>query len=135
MTRLKSLKNPLIKPIKVPYKRIFALNREEYKPKKLNKNTLATTIVEECRREDTGVGLSIALGSQEQKTVIEDLANTPKKLKKLTSKSKKLNRQKSLKRFKNIACNEPFWAFSRPKKFLIRKKLMTPIISHPKIKK
>jgi len=64
--------------------------------------------VEECKREDTGVGLSIALGSQEQKTVMEDLAKTPKKPKKLISKSKKLKRQKSLKRFKNMACSDPF---------------------------
>lgn len=83
----------LIKPIKVPYKRIFILNRDEYKPKKLSKNTLATTIVEECKREDTGVGPSIALGSQEQKMAIEDLASTLKKPKKLISKSKKLKRQ------------------------------------------
>lgn len=92
----------------MPYIRTFTLTREEYKPKKLNKNTLATTIVEECKRDDTGVGLSIALGNQEQKIVIEDLAKTPKKPKKLVSRSKKLKRQKSLKRFKNIACNEPF---------------------------
>jgi len=108
MMRLKSLKNLPINPIKVPYKRIFKLNREEYRPKKLSRNTLATTIVEECKREDTGVGPSIALGSQEQKIVIEDLARTPKKPKKLVSRSKKLKRQKSLKRFKNMACSEPF---------------------------
>lgn len=71
-------------------------------------NTLATTIVEECKSEDTGVGLSIALGNQEQKTIIDDLAKTLKKPKKVTSIIKKLNRQKSLKRFKNIACNDPF---------------------------
>ena len=94
MIRLKSLKNPLIRPIKVPYIRIFILTSEEYKPKKLNRNTLATTIVEECKREDTGVGLSIALGSQEQKTVMEDLAKTPKKPKKLISKSKKTEKAK-----------------------------------------
>jgi len=135
MIRLKSLKNLPISPIKAPYKRMFILSKEEYNPKKLNKNTLATTMVEECKREDTGVGLSIAFGSQEQKMVIEDLAKTPKKPKKLVSKSKKQKRQKSLNRFKNIACNEPFWAKSRAKKFLMRKKLMTPIISHPKIKK
>lgn len=87
---------------------MFKLHIEEYKPKKLKMNTLATTIVEECKREDTGVGLSIALGNQEQKTVIEDLAKTLKKPKKVTSEIKKLNRQKSLKRFKNIACNDPF---------------------------
>jgi len=40
--------------------------------------------------------------------VIEDLAKTPKKPKKLASRSKKLIRQKSLKRFKNMACIEPF---------------------------
>jgi len=94
--------------MKVLYKRMFKLHKEEYKPKKLKMNTLATTIVEECKREDTGVGLSIALGNQEQKTVIDDLAKTLKKPKKVTSKIKKLNRQKSLKRFKNIACNDPF---------------------------
>jgi len=83
--------------------------------------TLATTIVEECKSEETGVGLSMALGSQEQKTVIDDLAKTPKKPKKVVSKIKKLNRQKSLKRFKSIACKEPFWARSRLKKLLMRK--------------
>lgn len=87
---------------------MFRLHKEEYKPKKLNMNTLATTIVEECKSEDTGVGLSIALGNQEQKTVIDDLAKTLKKPKKVASKIKKLNRQKSLKRFKNMACNDLF---------------------------
>lgn len=135
MTRLKSLKNPPIKPIKALYIRTIVLNREEYNLKKLNKNTLATTIVEECRREDTGVGLSIALGSQEQKTAIEDLAKTPKKAKKPVSKNKKLKRQKSPNRFKNMACIEPFCALSRPKKLLMRKKLIMPIISHLKSKK
>jgi len=68
--------------MKVLYRRIAILNKEENRPKKLKINTLATTIVEECNNEDTGVGLSIALGSQEQKTVKEDLAKTPKKTKK-----------------------------------------------------
>jgi len=58
---------------------MFKASREEYKPKKLKMKTLATTIVEECRSEDTGVGLSMALGSQEQKTLMDDLAKTPKK--------------------------------------------------------
>jgi len=58
---------------------MFKLNKEENKPKKLKMKTPATTIVEECKSEDTGVGLSMALGNQEQKTVIDDLANTPKK--------------------------------------------------------
>jgi hypothetical protein len=78
------------------------------KPKKLKIKTLATTIVEEWRREETGVGPSMALGSQEQKINIEDLAKTLKNLKKRVSHSKKWNKQKSLKRFKNIACMEPF---------------------------
>jgi|DeetaT_18_FD_contig_123_7420_length_685_multi_10_in_0_out_2_1 hypothetical protein len=92
-------------------------------------------MVEECKREDTGVGLSMALGSQEQKIVIEDFANTLKNLKKVDSRIKKLKRQKSLKRFRNIACRDLFCAKSRLKKFLIKKKLITPIISHLKIKK
>jgi len=100
---------------------MFKLNKEEYKPKKLKMKTPATTIVEECKSEDTGVGLSMALGNQEQKIVIDDLAKTPKKPKKVASKIKKLNKQKSLKRFRNIACKDPFWARSRLKKFLMRK--------------
>lgn len=70
--------------------------------------TLATTIVEECKSEETGVGLSMALGSQEQKTAIDDFAKTPKKPKKVDSKIKKPNKQKSLRRFKYIACNDLF---------------------------
>jgi len=50
--------------MKVLYIRILTLNREEYNPKKLKIKTLATTIVEECKREETGVGPSMALGSQ-----------------------------------------------------------------------
>lgn len=87
---------------------MFTLNREEYKPKKLKMKTPATTIVDECSREETGVGPSMAFGSQVQKTVIDDFARTPKKAKKVNSKIKKANKQKSLKRFKNIACKEPF---------------------------
>jgi len=94
--------------MKALYKRRAKFNREEYKPKKLKMKTLATTIVDECKSEETGVGLSMALGSQEQKIVIDDLANTPKKPKKFASKIKKLNRQKSLIRFRNIACKDPF---------------------------
>jgi len=94
--------------MKVPYRRMTELNKEENRPKKLKINTLATTMVEECSSEDTGVGPSIALGSQEQKIVMEDLAKTPKKPKKVTSKIKKANRQKSLKRFRNMACNDLF---------------------------
>lgn len=65
-----------------PYRRIMKLYKVEYNPKKPKRKTLATTIVEECNSEDTGVGLSMALGSQEQKTNIDDLAKTPKKPKK-----------------------------------------------------
>lgn len=82
--------------MKALYKKMVKANREEYRPKKLKIKTLATTIVEECKSEETGVGLSMALGNQEQKINIDDLAKTPKKPKKVDSKNKKLNRQKSL---------------------------------------
>lgn len=83
-------------------------SRDENNLKKLKIKTLATTIVEECNKEETGVGPSMALGSQEQKTIIDDLANTLKKAKKVVSVNKKLKRQKSPIRFKNIACKDLF---------------------------
>jgi len=56
---------------------MFKLNKEEYKPKKLKMKTPATTIVEECKSEDTGVGLSMALGNQEQKNCHRRFSQNP----------------------------------------------------------
>ncbi len=64
----------------------FKLRNLKQFTNRINKKTLATTIVEECNKEDTGVGLSIALGNQGWKKNCEDLAIIQiikKKLKKL----------------------------------------------------
>lgn len=97
--------------------------------------TLATTMVDECRRELTGVGLSIAFGSQLQKTAIEDLAVIAKNLKKDHSMITKQKSKKSLTRFNSMAKRALFWAKSRPKNSIIKKYDITPIISHLTIKK
>lgn len=80
----------------------------EKSPKKDSKNTLATTIVELCRSEETGVGPSMAFGSHELKKVIDDFAKTAKNTKKEFSKTKKQNNKKSLIRFSNMAKNALF---------------------------
>jgi hypothetical protein len=64
-------------------------------PRKDKMNTPATTIVEECNKLDTGVGLSMALGSQLLKSVNEDLvkmAALTKKESSQTSHKKSLTR-------------------------------------------
>lgn len=42
------------------------------------KNTLATTIVDECKSDDTGVGLSMAIGSHQLKIKSEDFLKIDK---------------------------------------------------------
>jgi len=54
----------------------------------MDKVTLATTIVEECKRDDTGVGLSIAIGSHQLKIKSEDLPKTEKHINKIILKDK-----------------------------------------------
>lgn len=53
-----------------------------------DKNTLATTIVDECKRDETGVGPSIAIGSQKLKPKREDFPKIDKKIKNKNQKSK-----------------------------------------------
>merc|ERR1712178_432380 len=79
--------------------------------KTIDKVTLATTIVEECKSEDTGVGLSIAIGNHQLKIKSEDLPKTEKHNNKIILKVKilklkfkiKISINKSLKRLKNTA--------------------------------
>jgi len=52
--------------------------------------TLATTIVDECKRDETGVGLSIAIGSHQLKIKSEDLPKTEKHINKIIVKDKTL---------------------------------------------
>jgi hypothetical protein len=65
---MKRLKNLQKTPKNIAIKNRGTLNT----PKKDKINTLATTIVEECNRELTGVGPSMALGNQLLNTVNED---------------------------------------------------------------
>jgi len=68
--------------------------------------TLATTIVDECKRDETGVGLSIAIGNHQLKIKSEDLPKIEKHINKIILKDKilklkfkiKININKSLKR-------------------------------------
>lgn len=53
-----------------------------------DKNTLATTIVEECKSDETGVGPSMAIGSQKLKPKSEDFLKIDKKIKNKNQKSK-----------------------------------------------
>ena len=64
---------------------------------RINKKTLATTIVLECNKEETGVGPSIAFGNQGWKKNWEDLliiASTKKKAKNLVAKE--VNEEKEI---------------------------------------
>lgn len=77
----------------------------------------------------------MALGSQEQKIVMEDLVKTAKKAKKVLSKRRKQKSKKSPIRFKSKAKKDLDWADSRPKNSLIKKYDINPIISHLTTKK
>ena len=63
-------------------------------------------MVEECKRDETGVGLSIAIGSHQLKIKSEDLPKTEKHINKIILKDKtlklkfkiKININKSLNR-------------------------------------
>lgn len=63
-------------------------------------------MVEECKRDDTGVGLSIAIGSHQLKIKSDDLPKTEKHINKIILKDKtlklkfkiKININKSLNR-------------------------------------
>jgi len=48
------------------------------KDKSIDKVTPATTIVEECKSDETGVGLSIAIGNHQLKTKSDDLPKIEK---------------------------------------------------------
>lgn len=83
-------------------------------------DTPATTIVEECKRADTGVGPSIALGSQPEKTNIDDFVKTA------TIKSTQIpfnidkNKQMSPTRLMQSAKEEDDTACDRPEKVPIK---------------
>jgi hypothetical protein len=106
MVRLKSLKNPLKNPKKAPKKARETPKKAPNSPKKQKRKTPATTMVEEWSNELTGVGPSIALGSQEQKTSREDLAKMEIHNINPPSKNKKQKRQKSPSRLHSSARRE-----------------------------
>lgn len=108
--RLKSLMKRPKKPQKTPKKAVASIKKELNTPKKDKTNTPATTIVEECNKLDTGVGLSIALGSQLLKTVSEDLVKMATPTKKESSQTTHKNKKKSLTRFTKKASIDPFCA-------------------------
>jgi len=90
-------------------KNITTISRDTlYTPKKDKINTLATTIVEECKRLETGVGPSIALGSQLLNTANEDLVKMATPTKKENSPTNQKNRKKSLTRLTKKANMDPF---------------------------
>jgi hypothetical protein len=97
------------------------------------KVTPATTIVEECNNEDTGVGLSIAIGNQYPITQIADFPSTAiiihTQCNEPPIKSTKM--AKSLIRLYNTADIELPLASPRIQK-PIRRKLSNPIVSQPK---
>lgn len=114
-----------------------------------NKKTLATTIVEECKRDDTGVGLSMAFGNQGWKKNWDDLEMIEKKRNKEKKIEKKLwfiykieltlikikekmpkKKKKSPRRLYKIACKLFCVASERPHHQEINKKDKTPTPSH-----
>lgn len=117
-------------PIKHLNLRVKTTKNSPTTPKKLNKYTLATTIVAECKRLDTGVGPSMALGSQEQKTHKEDLVQALMHKKALPPKTKKQKSAKSLTRFVSRANADMPRAKKRPAKNPIKKYDINPITSH-----
>jgi len=100
----KILENIEVKIPKIP--KIKMKLKLYIKDKSIDKVTPATTIVDECKSEDTGVGPSIAIGNHQLKTKREDLPKIEKhkiksivKFKTLKLKFKiKINIIKSLKR-------------------------------------
>jgi hypothetical protein len=114
MKRLKNLqKTP--KNITIKYK--STLNT----PKKDKIKTLATTMVEECNRLETGVGPSMALGNQLLNTVNDDFVRMASPTKKESSLTSQKNRKKSLTRLIKKASIEPFCAKNRLLNVIIKK--------------
>jgi hypothetical protein len=93
--------------------------------------TLATTIVEECNRDETGVGPSIAIGNQYERTQIADLPKTAikQRIQFLVIPTTNIIRKKSPIRLYNTAAIEEANASDRCQK-PIRRKLISPIPSH-----
>jgi len=71
--------------------------------KTIERVTLATTIVDECKSEDTGVGPSIAIGNHQLKTKSEDLPKIEKHKIKITLKVKILKLKFKIKISINIS--------------------------------
>jgi len=97
------------------------------------KYTLATTIVDECNNEDTGVGLSIATGNQychKYSELLHKIANTTSKLKFSPFINNIPKKTKSPQRLYIIADIAPLFAIGRIQ-YLIKHIDMTPIPSQP----
>jgi hypothetical protein len=114
---MKRLKNLQKTPKNITIKNRGTLNT----PKKDKINTLATTIVEECNRELTGVGPSMALGNQLLNTVNEDFVRIASLTKKESSLTSQKNRKKSPTRLTKKASIEPFCAKNRLLNVIIKK--------------
>lgn len=93
--------------------------------------TLATTIVDECSNEETGVGLSIAIGNQYERIQMADLPNTAtkQKIQLPVIPTTNIIRKKSPIRLYNTAAIEDDKASDRCQN-LMRRKLIRPIPSH-----
>jgi len=85
-----------------------------------NMYTPATTMVEECSKAETGVGPSIASGSQPLKTCKEDLAITESSTKLNTPPISAINKAISLKRLCLSAEEEEVFAIFRELKVDMR---------------
>lgn len=78
-------------------------------------------MVDECKRLETGVGPSIALGNQELKKAILDFVITAITIKKVLLSIIKAKIKKSPTRFMIIAIQDLFWAIERIIKVPIKK--------------
>jgi hypothetical protein len=114
---MKRLKNLQKTPKNITIKNKSTLNT----PKKDKIKTLATTMVEECNRLETGVGPSMALGNQLLNTVNDDFVRMASPTKKESSLTSQKNRKKSLTRLIKKASIEPFCAKNRLLNVIIKK--------------
>jgi hypothetical protein len=103
-----------------PYTVNETATHADTRSKKTVNDTPATTIVEECKRADTGVGPSIALGNQPENISIEDLVKTENKRSGHRPFNMARNRQISPTRLMQSANEEEEMAWAREEKVPIK---------------
>ena len=72
-------------------KTVLSISKDIFSVVRISRKTLAITMVEECSKDETGVGLSMALGNQGWNRNCADLATIPIKSLTETTVSKTLN--------------------------------------------